>query len=206
MKRFSRWRPSPALAVACLALFVAMGGAAYAAATIGSADIIDDSIRSRDVRNEDLRGRDIADSSLGTSDVINDSLRGRDVRRDSLDGTDINEDSLGTVPDAAKLGGIVAGDYTRRLFAVVDLNGAFVRGAGVTSAQRIGAGRYQVVFNRSVTGCSYGASGGSITTSEPPQTIAVTAQRAGNPNAVFVGTRDDANTFVDRSFHLQVVC
>jgi hypothetical protein len=89
---------------------------------------------------------------------------------------------------------------------VVDVNGAFVRGAGVTSASRIDLGRYQVVFDRPVTGCSYVASGGSITAGEPPQTIAVTAQRAGNPNAVFVGTRNDADTFVDRSFHLQVIC
>jgi hypothetical protein len=196
------------MAVACLALFVALGGAAYAAATIGSADIIDDSIRSRDVRNEDLRGRDIADSSLGTSDVINNSLRGRDVKTDALDGTDINENSLATVPDAAKLGGVAAGEYTRRLFAVVEANGTFVRGAGVTPSgtARIAAGQYQVIFDRDVRSCSYVASGGSPTTATPAQTVAVTAQRAGNANAVFVATRDDANTFVDRSFHLQVIC
>jgi hypothetical protein len=165
------------MAVACLALFVALGGAAYAAATIGSADIIDDSIRSRDVRNEDLRGRDIADSSLGTSDVINNSLRGRDVKTDALDGTDINENSLAAVPDAAKLGGVAAAEYTRRLFAVVEANGAFVRGAGVTSTSRISAGQYQVIFNRDVRSCSYVASGGNPTTGTPAQTIAVTAQR-----------------------------
>lgn len=121
MRRFSRWRPSPAMVVACIALFVAMGGAAYAAARIGSGDIVDNSIRSRDVRNQNLRGKDIADGSLGTSEVANNSLRGRDVRGDSLDGSDIDESSL---------------DFVQPLFAVVTdpagaANAVLSRGRGV---------------------------------------------------------------------------
>ena len=43
-------RPSPSLVVASMALAVATGGTSYAAMTVGSADIRDDSVRSKDVR------------------------------------------------------------------------------------------------------------------------------------------------------------
>jgi hypothetical protein len=81
MSRIASRRPSASLVIACLALFVALGGVGYAAATIGSAAIVDNSIRSKDVRNNDLRGKD--------------------VRANTLKGADVNESSLGKVPSAA---------------------------------------------------------------------------------------------------------
>jgi hypothetical protein len=81
MHRIAHRRPSAALVVACLALFVALGGVGYAAATIGSAAIVDNSIRSKDVRNG--------------------GLRGTDVRADTLTGADVDEASLAKVPSAA---------------------------------------------------------------------------------------------------------
>ena len=52
--------------VASLALFIALGGSAYAigAGAIGSREIRDNSIRSRDVRNNALTGRDINERTL----------------------------------------------------------------------------------------------------------------------------------------------
>jgi hypothetical protein len=73
-------RISPASILAMVALFVALGGVSYAAATIGSAQIKDNSIRSKDVRN-------------GT-------LTGKDVGADKLGGDEIAESSLGKVPSA----------------------------------------------------------------------------------------------------------
>jgi hypothetical protein len=81
MYRIASRRPSASLVVACLALFVALGGVGYAAATIGSAAIVDNSIKSKDVRNENLRGKD--------------------VRANTLKGADVDEASLGKVPSAA---------------------------------------------------------------------------------------------------------
>ena len=45
-------RPTHPTIVAYLALFVALGGTAYAAATIGSAEIKDNSIRGKDIRRD----------------------------------------------------------------------------------------------------------------------------------------------------------
>ena len=52
--------PSPAMIVSLLALTVALGGTSYAAAMIGSNDIIDNSVRSKDVRDGTLRKADLA--------------------------------------------------------------------------------------------------------------------------------------------------
>jgi hypothetical protein len=52
-------------AVAYLALFVALGGtSAWAAGQIGSGDIKDDSVKSRDVANDALTGDDVDEASL----------------------------------------------------------------------------------------------------------------------------------------------
>ena len=69
-----RSRLSYANVMATLAVFIALGGAAYAANTVGSADVMNNSllsadlknnqaVKSVDVGNESLTGADIADQS-----------------------------------------------------------------------------------------------------------------------------------------------
>jgi hypothetical protein len=58
-----RW-PSPALVIACISLFVAMSGAAYAAARIHSSDIVNDAVTSADIKGGggktgDVKNRDV---------------------------------------------------------------------------------------------------------------------------------------------------
>lgn len=57
------------MVVAVIALFVALGGVGYAAATIGSADVKNNSLRSKDIRNRTLRGKDVRSSSLGAKQI-----------------------------------------------------------------------------------------------------------------------------------------
>jgi hypothetical protein len=73
-------RISPASLLAMVALFVSLGGVSYAAATIGSGQIKDNSVRSKDVRNK--------------------TIAGKDVRTDTLGGAQIDEAALGKVPSA----------------------------------------------------------------------------------------------------------
>ena len=131
MRSLARLRPSPAMAVALLALFIALGGVSYAVATIDSSDIVNGSIKSKDIKNqtigkadvklntlvgknllndtvrtEDIRNGtiesiDVANGSLNTLDVANGSLFGLDVFNNSLTGLDINEATLGQVNSAA---------------------------------------------------------------------------------------------------------
>lgn len=115
LRRIRAHHPSHATVVAYLALFVAMGGTAYAAATIGSAQVVDNSLESRDlkdgagVRTQDivndtvtgggLASVDVRANSLTSADVA--ALTGADVTDGSLKGDDIDESSLGSVPNAA---------------------------------------------------------------------------------------------------------
>jgi hypothetical protein len=95
-----------------LALFLVIaGGTAYAANTIGSSDIINDSIRSIDVRDDTLTGgglgnADLKAGSVRSSEVAADSLTGADIANQSLTATDLAADSVGfdelqfgTLPD-----------------------------------------------------------------------------------------------------------
>jgi hypothetical protein len=63
-------RPSPAMAVATIALFVSLGGVSYGVAT-GSID-------SREIKNNDVRGKDVRNGTLSAFD-LGDS--GRPVRK-----------------------------------------------------------------------------------------------------------------------------
>jgi hypothetical protein len=79
-------RLSYANVVATLALFIALGGTSYAAATIGSGNIKDNSIRSRDIHNGTIAPKDLNASArvqklYGNIDGDDGSLvRGRGIR------------------------------------------------------------------------------------------------------------------------------
>ena len=78
--------PSPSMAVALIALFVALGGTSYAVATgsIDSREIKNSTVRTQDLRNNDVRGKDVRSSTLGTTDIKDSSLLARDFRPGQL--------------------------------------------------------------------------------------------------------------------------
>jgi hypothetical protein len=89
MPQFARRRPSPALVVALVALFVALAGSGYAAV------------------------------KLNGSQLVNRSVTGVKLKKNTVTGTEVKETSLGTVPSAVnanQLGGrapaafLLAGD------------------------------------------------------------------------------------------------
>ena len=87
----------PSRAISVVAIFVALGGTGYAAATIGSAEIKNNSVRGKDVRNSNLTGKDVKRNSLTGSDVAESRL-GK-VRRA------VRADSAGNASAAGGLGG-----------------------------------------------------------------------------------------------------
>lgn len=52
-------RPNPATILSLIALFVALGGSAYAAARITGANVKNNSLTGRDIRNHSIGGRDL---------------------------------------------------------------------------------------------------------------------------------------------------
>jgi hypothetical protein len=94
--------PSPALVIACIALFVSLGGVSYGLAkgSIDSREIKNNTIRSKDVRNNTLRTFDIRNNEVRGFDIRNSTVQGRDVAFNTLTGSDVAENSLGKVPSA----------------------------------------------------------------------------------------------------------
>ncbi len=138
MKRIAALRPSPALVIACIALFVALGGVSYGLATgsIDSREIADNTIRSKDIRDNSVYSRDLRNNDIRDIDIRNGTIKGRDVAKSTLTGDNINMAKLGQVPDAAALGGVPAKDYARsdQAVRVVGASGEAVEFASGVSA------------------------------------------------------------------------
>ena len=167
------------MAVALLALFMAMGGSAYAL-VVTSGSIKNNTIRSQDVRNG--------------------GLVGKDARVDGFGGRAIKESTLATVPGASIAHGSAH-------FAVVNAGGQQVRARGTTSAARTAEGRYQVIFDRDVRGCAYHATVGGPTAAAPPTNGLVSVSSlASNVNGVDITTENRNGTTTNKPFHLLVLC
>ena len=164
MKKSLRYLPSPAMAVALLALVVAVGGGT-AFALRGK-----NTVFSNDIVNGQVKRADVALGAVKAGKVGADAIRTEKVLDDSLTGADIDESSLGQVPQAGnsdKLGGKAAGVYldgcdvgTVHGFAKVAASGAFSASfttagvspsfnctGGTVQARRVSQGVYRVRFN-----------------------------------------------------------
>jgi len=183
MQRFLR-KPSPSMVVACVALFVSLGGVSYAVATIDSADIVNGSIRNRDFKDGTLRGQEAKPDGFGPNAI----------KEQSLDASKLKQVPAATVAD-----GVVRQ-------AVISDVGATVRGRGVASSAQTGMGQYVVVFDRDVRQCIYTATLGDESASGPGTGQIAITSAATNVNGVRVVTRGSDGTQANRSFHLLVSC
>jgi len=194
--------PSPAMIVALVALFAALGGTSYAALSAGS-------ITTREIKNGTIRNEDFKDGTL----------RGQEFKRDSLGPNAIKEEAL----DASKLGNVrtasrateadratLAAGFTRQLAVSADGARSLDRG-GVVSVTKTATGRYQVIFDSDVRAC---VSSATLAITEPPadrRDTPVTGEiavspLAGNVNGVQVATADSTGVAADRAFQLLVSC
>jgi len=95
-------RPSPALVISLIALFVSLSGVSYGVATgfIDSREIKNNEIRSLDIRNNQIRSRDLRNNEVRGIDIRNSTVQGRDIALNTVTGEDVKEDTLGKVPSA----------------------------------------------------------------------------------------------------------
>ena len=88
-------RPSPALVVACIALFVALSGFGYAAIKLPR-----NSVGTKQLRNGAVTGKKIAKNAVSGAKIAPDAVTGDKVADNSISGADVLESSLGRVPSA----------------------------------------------------------------------------------------------------------
>ena len=130
MKSILSRRPSPALVISCIALFLSLGGVSYGVATgfIDSREIKNNQVRSKDLRNNSIRTFDIRNNEVRGFDIRNSSVQGRDVALNTLTGADVSEQDLEKVPSAATADTAASvGGVTPKAFAYAgEAGGAFV--------------------------------------------------------------------------------
>jgi len=185
MARIRPRLPSPATVIALVALFVSLGGVSYAVTQIGTNQIKNGAVTSQKIRNGTIRSRDVRKNSLGPHAILESKL---------------HVGAAGTALTAGTAEGVTH-------LAVVSAAGTIVRGRGVNFIpSRIGTGRYQVIFNRDVRGCTYEATTGLTGAGTPGTGYASVGSRAGAPSGVFVSTFDKNGNSSNRAFHLVVFC
>lgn len=189
MRRITRFRPSPAFVLAFIALSVALGGTATALRGI-------DSVTKNDIRRGAVGKSEIRAGAVGKAEAGTDSVGQLEVVEDALTGAQINEPTLQNVGTASGL----------THFAVVDDNGAKARSRNVTATARTSKGSYNVVFNRTVTGCAHLASLGRVSTGGAQAGEISTTLISGVANAVRVRTFNSNGNPADREFHIALVC
>ena len=92
----SKFRPSPAMAISCVALFLALVGTAFAAPkfAIRSAQIVDATIRTVDLRDEAVKSAKVANGTLTADDLGADSVNADEIAENAVASPEVAPDSL----------------------------------------------------------------------------------------------------------------
>jgi hypothetical protein len=156
MRRYLSRRPSPAMAVAFIALLAALSGTAVALPGRNTVD-------SGDIKRGAVKRGDIGRNAVTRPKIRNRAVNGAKVRNNSLTGTDINESTLGQVPtantatnagNADALGGVAPSGYQRTAhWVLVQPDGTIAaQSGGITVVKSAGSGNYVVDFNTPAAG------------------------------------------------------
>jgi hypothetical protein len=173
-------RPSAALVVAIVALFMALGGTSYAALKI--------------------TGNNIVNGTVSGVDVDNRSLGGKEIKKNTLDGDEINESALGIVPkaaDADTVGGQPAMvKMTRGFEAAIPADAGILNNDVVGTLQDLAPGTYVVTAKLTYDNdgaadsqtCTLHVPGGNDETeftTDPTDMEVLTLQKLTSSDAVF---------------------
>jgi hypothetical protein len=176
MSKLKGRRPSPAMAVALVALFVALAGTAYAAQTINGGAIMKQTIGAGKIKHK------------------------------TLTGYQINTNKLGIVPSARVANRAAHTYWAVVNNPANPGNAALARASDEGIGASEGGGAVTVTFPVNVSGCADVAGRNNAGTSVPNAGYAQTNTSPANPNAIEVRTRNGKGDNEDADFHLVVVC
>lgn len=104
----SKFRPSPAIVISCVALFLALTGSALAAkATIGSRQIVNGSVRTVDLHRDAVKSGKIANGTITAEDLGTDSVGSNQIAKDAVGQEEIAENAVASpevAPDSLTAG------------------------------------------------------------------------------------------------------
>lgn len=184
-----------AIALSAIALVFAMGGTAFAAATVTSASIVNNTIQSIDLMDNTVTKADIRDGTITGADIKSGTIQATDIGDGQVDSLNILDGTIGT-------NDFIAGAVAPRLFAVVAADGGLDANAGATQVFDNGVGNYGVQFaGQTLAACA---------TVVTPYNSGVGQVRIASANSsgdtVTVQIKDESNNPVDVAFNLAVIC
>lgn len=190
MRSLKSRRPSPALVISALALFVALSGVAVAA-----------SIGTNDIDNKAVTKKKLAKNAAAGNKIKNKTINAKKLKAGAVTANKISD---GAVSDSK----LDSAEKTR--WAVVTSSGALARGKGVTAASTVtppATGAYNVTFDRDITTCSWVATIGAGDTSSAGGFGSIrTRLETGTTNTVRVRTATTGGGNSPRAFHLSLSC
>lgn len=103
MTRTTRsFRPSPALVIGCMALFLAFTGSALAIGknTVRSAQIVNGQVKTADLGRDSVKSGKIANETIAAADLRTDSVRSEEIAEDAVGSDEIAENAVSS-PEVA---------------------------------------------------------------------------------------------------------
>ncbi len=140
MRTLRRCRPSAAMVVALVALFVAIGGISWAAATIGTKDIKNGAVTKRKLHKNAVTNGKIKNAAVSGSKIRNGVVNGSKLKAGAVSRTALRGDQ-------------------RTLWAAVQSNGTIADQSGGITVVAHGGGSYEVDFGQDVSGRALVATG-----------------------------------------------
>ena len=193
MSKF-RERLTFANVMSVVAVFIAIGGGAYAAG------LAKNSVKSKQIAANAVKKAELANNAVVNPKIAAGAVTTDKIADNAVTGAKVNEASLSQVPLAA-----VATKATNTLGAIVNSDGSLSSSAqSGTQSARNGTGLYTVGFGRSLSNCAaVAALGNNLGNIPNPGEIGATINF---DNTVKVQTRDSAGAPTDNGFELIVVC
>lgn len=113
----SKFRPSPALVISCVALFMALAGTALAAPKLAvrSAQIVNGTVRTIDLGNDAVKSVKIADATVTANDLGTDSVSSDEIAKDAVKSDEIAENAVTSsevAPDSLTAGDLASNSVT----------------------------------------------------------------------------------------------
>ena len=183
--------------IAYLALFVALGGTAYAVS------LPPNSVDTKQLKNGAVTKKKIKQGAVTSAKVRDRTLKGKDFAPGVL------------LQGPTGPTGPAGGADTEILYAAVHVVGfatpsSIAYGKHVVSVVRTAKGKHEVTFDRDVSACAYQLTVASdvpvISLSYLGPTSAQAASKSGAPNTVMTSITQGDLTGLDAPFHLLVAC
>jgi hypothetical protein len=133
------FRPSPALMISCIALFLALTGSALAVGiaknSVRSAQIVDGSVRTLDLRDNAVSAPKIAANSVGSEEIAENAVESPEVAQDALTNQDLGAASVASSEVADQ--SLAASDLAPDSVAASELGTVTVRTSATTIAKGV---------------------------------------------------------------------